>query len=71
LQNPDGQSCSSTSSGVGPVTTTCTTTPGGSESIFVAAASLEVAAVLRLTRTFNLLADPVMGLAQNPIPPAQ
>lgn len=55
LQNPDGQSCSSTSSGVGPVTTTCTTTPGGSESIFVAAASVEVAAVLRLTRTFNLL----------------
>jgi hypothetical protein len=56
LQNPDGQSCTSGSFGAGPVTTNCTTTPGDSESLFFAAASVEVAAVLRLTRTFNLLA---------------
>ncbi len=56
LQNPDGQSCSSTFVAPGAVpTTACTAVPGDSESLFVAAASVDVAVALRLTRTFNLL----------------
>jgi hypothetical protein len=55
LQEPDSQSCSSFSSPAGVIDSSCTSTPGPSDSIFVVAASIEVAAALRLTRSFNVL----------------
>jgi hypothetical protein len=55
LQEPDSQTCSSFSSPAGVIDSSCTNTPGPSESIFVVAASIEVAAALRLTRSFNVL----------------
>ena len=61
LQEPDSQTCSTFNSpagaplGAGTIDTSCTSTPGPSESIFVVAASIEVAAALRLTRSFNVL----------------
>jgi hypothetical protein len=55
LKEPDSQSCSSFANNIGPTSTTCTTSPGASDSLFFVAASLDVAAALRLTRSFNLL----------------
>jgi hypothetical protein len=55
LKEPDSQSCSSFSSNGITSTETCTTSPGGSDSLFFAAASVDVAAAIRLTKTFNLL----------------
>ena len=52
LTSPDGQSCAFTAGGT---TSSCTTTPGDSTSLTLIAASVEVAAALRLTKTFNLL----------------
>jgi hypothetical protein len=55
FRGPDGQSCESSGFSGGTFTSTCTTTPGESDSLFFVAVSLEVAAALRLTRSFNLL----------------
>jgi hypothetical protein len=56
VQEPDGQRCiSNFNSGTGTSNTTCTTTAGASDSLFVVAASVELAGALRLTRSFNLL----------------
>jgi hypothetical protein len=59
LQEPDSQSCASTSigaPGVPPTSTpTCTTHSGPSESLTFVAVSLDVAGAIRLTQTFNLL----------------
>jgi hypothetical protein len=55
LKEPDSQSCSSITSNGITSTETCTTSPGGSDSLFFAAASVDVAAAIRLTKTFNVL----------------
>jgi hypothetical protein len=55
LKEPDVQTCSSFSSNGVTTTETCTTSPGGSDSLFFAAASVDLAAAIRLTRTFNVL----------------
>jgi hypothetical protein len=34
---------------------TCTSSPGGRDSLFFAAASVDLAAAIRLTKTFNVL----------------
>jgi hypothetical protein len=54
VQSADLQNCTVTIVN-GQQTQTCTTTPGPSDSIFLVAASVEVAGALRLTRSFNLL----------------
>jgi hypothetical protein len=55
LKEPDSQNCSSfTSNGI-TSTEMCTTSPGGSDSLFFAAVSVDVAAAIRVTRTFNVL----------------
>ena len=55
LKEPDNQTCSSFS--VNGVTSpeTCTSSPGASDSLFFAAASVDLAAAIRLTKTFNVL----------------
>jgi hypothetical protein len=58
LQSPESQTCSSVTSNSGPtpvVTQTCTNSPGPSYSLFYAAASVDLAAALRVTRSFNVL----------------
>jgi hypothetical protein len=55
LREPDSQECSSFSTNGVTTMETCTSSPGGSDSLFFAAASLDVAAALRLTKTFNVL----------------
>jgi hypothetical protein len=55
LKEPDGQTCSSFSSNGVTTMETCTSTPGGSDSLFFAAASVDLAAAIRLTKTFNVL----------------
>jgi hypothetical protein len=50
LKEPDTQSCFSNGT-----TTTCSTTTGTTASAFLVAASVEVAAALRVTKSFNLL----------------
>jgi hypothetical protein len=52
VQQPDSQSCSAFIVGM---SQTCMTLPGETDSLFFVAASVEVAAALRLTRSFNLL----------------
>jgi hypothetical protein len=57
LQTGNDQSCSSTT-GFGngpPPPETCTTSPGPTYSLFYTAASVDLAAALRLTRSFNVL----------------
>jgi hypothetical protein len=56
LQSPDSQSCSTVDlPGGTQVMQTCTTSPGPSYSLFYTAATVELAAVLRATRSFNVL----------------
>lgn len=55
LKEPDSQTCSSFNSNIATTTTMCTNSPGASDSLFFVAASLDIAAAVRLTRSFNLL----------------
>jgi hypothetical protein len=55
FREPDGQTCTSVNNPPAPISQMCTTTPGDSYSLFFAAASADLAAALRLTRSFNLL----------------
>ncbi len=55
LKEPDSQTCSSFSTNGVTSTETCSSSPGGSDSLFFAAASVDVVAALRLTKTFNVL----------------
>jgi hypothetical protein len=55
VKGPDSESCSGFSTPSGQFTQSCTSTPGETDSVFFTAISVELAAALRLTRSFNLL----------------